>query len=66
MSPAGPSRRQFSVNDEAQRRAAEASRAAAQEAPGETIVTAIEDGGPFYPVEGIAKTMTRRIGCGIA
>ena len=40
------------VHDEAQRRAAEASKAAAQEALGETIVAPIEDTGPFYPAEG--------------
>ncbi len=39
------------VHDEAQRRAAEASKAAAQEASGETIVTPIEEAGPFYPAE---------------
>ena len=40
------------VHDEEQRRAAEASKAAADEALGdETIVTPIEDAGPFYPAE---------------
>jgi peptide-methionine (S)-S-oxide reductase len=39
-------------HDEGQRRAAEASKAAAQEAlGGETIVTPIEAAGPFYPAE---------------
>ncbi len=40
------------VHDEEQRRAAEASKAAAQEAlGGETVVTPIEEAGPFYPAE---------------
>jgi peptide-methionine (S)-S-oxide reductase len=39
------------VHDEEQRRAAEASKAAAQEALGATIVTPIEEAGPFYPAE---------------
>jgi peptide-methionine (S)-S-oxide reductase len=39
------------VHDEAQRQAAEASKAAAHETLDETIVTPIEDAGPFYPAE---------------
>ena len=39
------------VHDEEQRRAAEASKVAAQEALGDTVVTPIEEAGPFYPAE---------------
>ncbi len=39
------------VQDEEQRRAAEASKAAAQEVLGDTVVTPIEEAGPFYPAE---------------
>jgi peptide-methionine (S)-S-oxide reductase len=39
------------VHDEEQRQAAEASKAVAQEALTETIVTPIEEAGPFYPAE---------------
>lgn len=57
----GPSyRTAVFVNSPAQRRAAEASRVAAQRALGRTVVTPVRDAGRFWPAEGYHQDYAKK------